>query len=436
MRRTSSIISVSVVCMLIVLFMPLTRTHANPPRCFDATGYCIEGRFREYWEQNGGLPVFGYPITAPAEEVNPTDGGIYLTQWFERNRFEYHPKNAPPYDVLLGLLGSDRLTEMNRIARPNQYPIHWRFAGYWRSHGLEFGDPGMSERESLALFGYPITAAQMETSPTDGRDYLTQWFERARFEYHPENAPPHDILLGLLGSELQQQAPVAPTFTAQPSATRTATNIPTATRRSNGGGSSPRKPAPTRGQERTSTPVPPAALPSPEPSRTPTQTITPTHTALVPTPLIGTPPPIRTRTPTNTPTAQAATPTATSTTPPTTTATLTTSSTPTPAGTDTPTPAGTRTPTANTTPTEILTPTPTPAASSTPTPAGTSTPTASPTPTETPTPPPAASSTPTQTRTRTPTTSATPIARQAARPTPTETRTPIPDPGRRPADSP
>ena len=24
---------------------------------------CIEGRFRQYWEQNGGLAVFGYPIT-------------------------------------------------------------------------------------------------------------------------------------------------------------------------------------------------------------------------------------------------------------------------------------------------------------------------------------------------------------------------------------
>ena len=23
----------------------------------------IEGRIREYWEQNGGLPVFGYPIS-------------------------------------------------------------------------------------------------------------------------------------------------------------------------------------------------------------------------------------------------------------------------------------------------------------------------------------------------------------------------------------
>jgi hypothetical protein len=36
----------------------------------------------------------------------------------------------------------------------------------------------------------------------DGRMYLTQWFERARFEYHPENAAPYDVLLGRLGSAL------------------------------------------------------------------------------------------------------------------------------------------------------------------------------------------------------------------------------------------
>ncbi|GIV97011.1 MAG: hypothetical protein KatS3mg057_1668 [Herpetosiphonaceae bacterium] len=30
---------------------------------------------------------------------------------------------------------------------------------------------------------------------------LTQWFERARFEYHPSNPDPYKVLLGLLGTE-------------------------------------------------------------------------------------------------------------------------------------------------------------------------------------------------------------------------------------------
>jgi hypothetical protein len=57
-------------------------------------------------------------------------------------------------------------------------------------------------RESLALFGYPISEARMEVNARGDR-VLTQWFERARFEYHPNN-PAHDrVLLGRLGAELR-----------------------------------------------------------------------------------------------------------------------------------------------------------------------------------------------------------------------------------------
>jgi hypothetical protein len=43
----------------------------------------------------------------------------------------------------------------------------------------------------------------VEINPTDGKPYLTQHFERARFEHHPENAgTPYEVLLGLLGREL------------------------------------------------------------------------------------------------------------------------------------------------------------------------------------------------------------------------------------------
>ena len=35
---------------------------------------------------------------------------------------------------------------------------------------------------------------------------MVQWFERARFELHPENAPPYNLLLGLLGNEIRARA--------------------------------------------------------------------------------------------------------------------------------------------------------------------------------------------------------------------------------------
>jgi hypothetical protein len=36
-----------------------------------------------------------------------------------------------------------------------------------------------------------------------------QWFERARFELHPENQPPYNVLLGLLGNEVSSGTPPA-----------------------------------------------------------------------------------------------------------------------------------------------------------------------------------------------------------------------------------
>jgi hypothetical protein len=77
-------------------------------------------------------------------------------------------------------------------------PEFWE---YWSSHGLDYGDPGVSFRESLLLFGYPISEATMETNP-NGDTVLTQWFERARFEYHLDNPDPHKVQLGHLGAEL------------------------------------------------------------------------------------------------------------------------------------------------------------------------------------------------------------------------------------------
>ncbi len=184
-------------------------------RMFAETGLQVCGRLLDYWEQNGGLPVFGFPITP--QHAESVEGRALQVQVFERNRLELHPENAAPYDVLLGRLGADRLVTRkidwqqfpkadpgapNYFAQTGQ-AIAPEFIGYWSSQGLEFdGQAGKSFEESLALFGLPLSPAQLEVSQTDGKTYLTQHFERARFEYHPENAgTPYVVLLGLLGRE-------------------------------------------------------------------------------------------------------------------------------------------------------------------------------------------------------------------------------------------
>ena len=217
MRRQSVVISVLLLAS--TLLIPRFAVAQSSPLCFNVPGItnCIEGRFREYWEQNGGLAVFGYPISAAAQQQTPE--GTFLTQYFERNRFEYHPEKARPYDVLLGRLGDDRLKQQGRnwFSFPKGQQTQgclWfaetghsvcdqeagvGFRSYWESHGLQ--DPALDRyARSLALFGMPLSEPAMETNAA-GDTVVTQWFERARLEYHPGNPRDLKVLLGLLGNE-------------------------------------------------------------------------------------------------------------------------------------------------------------------------------------------------------------------------------------------
>ncbi len=73
---------------------------------FKETSHNSTGVIYTYWQQHGGLAVFGYPISEAFQEKSATDGKMYLVQYFERNRLEGHPENGDPnYQVLLGLLG-------------------------------------------------------------------------------------------------------------------------------------------------------------------------------------------------------------------------------------------------------------------------------------------------------------------------------------------
>ncbi len=65
-----------------------------------------------------------------------------------------------------------------------------RFLQYWQQNG------------GLAQNGLPISSVIGEVSDTDGKLYTVQYFERTVFEFHPENRPPNDVLLSLLGTSL------------------------------------------------------------------------------------------------------------------------------------------------------------------------------------------------------------------------------------------
>ncbi|HMO59496.1 MAG TPA: hypothetical protein PKC19_19245 [Roseiflexaceae bacterium] len=109
------LVRIVVVTMAVLAMASIGATPAaaqTAERCFPETGFCISGRIREFWEQNGGLPVFGFPIGP--QQVQTIEGKSLEVQQFERNRLELHPENARPFDVLLGRLGADRLAQQGR----------------------------------------------------------------------------------------------------------------------------------------------------------------------------------------------------------------------------------------------------------------------------------------------------------------------------------
>jgi len=188
---------------------------------FPETGHTLRGEFRRYWEANGGLPVFGYPTSD--EQTEQTAEGSFVVQYFERNRFEFHPENPAPYNVLLGRLGDtllrrsgvdwSTLTKSSPAAGCQFFAETGRsicepFLSYWRGRGLN--DPRLSGYErSLGLFGLPLTEPRLEQN-SSGDTVLTQWFERARFEDHGSEPGRPGVLLGLLANELRAVPAPAP----------------------------------------------------------------------------------------------------------------------------------------------------------------------------------------------------------------------------------
>jgi hypothetical protein len=215
---------------LVDLTLKLLRTIKTQvqPRSFPQTGQSLYGTFEDYWDHGGGLVVFGYPKTEADVIPNIDTGRSYLTQWFERNRMEQHLEFAgSPYFVELGQLGKERMLQlnMNPAAVPRepgpQDGCHWfeatghnvcnqdgekGFKSYWEQNGVK--DPLLPNPyvQSLALFGLPLTDAHMETN-SSCVSVLTQWFERARFEWLPNNQDPYKVELGLLGNEIHENLP-------------------------------------------------------------------------------------------------------------------------------------------------------------------------------------------------------------------------------------
>jgi hypothetical protein len=183
---------------------------------FPETGHNIGRAIKRFYDTQGGLDIFGLPLT----EVFVEDG--MQVQYFERARFELHPELPPEFYVSLTLVGrhfTEGRTEPafqwlpadpggdHTFFPESGHTLGGAFRGFWRGRG------------GLATFGYPISEEFGEINPLDGQFYVVQYFERARFEYHPEHAgTPYEVQLSQLGRQLLNERPAAQAATvpAQP----------------------------------------------------------------------------------------------------------------------------------------------------------------------------------------------------------------------------
>ena len=184
-----------------------------PPQYFQETQHNITGDFLSFFNQHGGLKVFGYPVTEP---FNWQGRQI---QYFQKARMELHPENPDPYRVQLGLLG-DELGYRRAGVTPvpnNQYQRFYPGTGHALSYAfLTYYDAN----GGLDVFGYPITEFIIE----NGR--IVQYFQRAKMEWHPEMSGDQRVQLGDLGllhfqvggfdPGLRNPAPPIPSVTLAP----------------------------------------------------------------------------------------------------------------------------------------------------------------------------------------------------------------------------
>jgi hypothetical protein len=207
-----------VLALLLVTLLPAARpaaaapagpqlAHAGAFAFFPETGHNVGMAIKTRFDALGGVATFGLPLT---ELIVGADGAH--VQYFERARFEFRPA-APEARVAISRAGA--LVTAGRTdpavqwlaASPDPartyfpesgHTIGGAFAWFWQSRG------------GVAVFGYPISEELYEWDEAAGAERLVQYFERARFEYHPERAgTPDEVTLSPLGRWLLDRDPAA-----------------------------------------------------------------------------------------------------------------------------------------------------------------------------------------------------------------------------------
>jgi hypothetical protein len=167
---------------------------AEPPsdngRYFPQHGHWVSGDFLTYYQSVPNADqIFGYPITEAFYDVS----NQRWVQYFDHTRFELFPENPAPLVVKLKPLGDYFYLNPGReLKLPPNFPD----CRYFQESGMQvcyaFLD-FFEKNGGAAQFGYPISNFEIQ----DG--LIVQYFQLARFEWHPEFPHGQRVRLSDLG---------------------------------------------------------------------------------------------------------------------------------------------------------------------------------------------------------------------------------------------
>ncbi len=133
-----------------------------------------------------GPELFVSPVLSPGDTVRYT--------FTKPGKYHYFCEWHPVMHGDITVTSPDGSAESIPRASARFFPetgkwVRGDFLEYWQGHG------------GLAQQGYPLSEEVVERSDTDGKFYTMQYFERAVFELHPENAGTrYEVLLSLIGN--------------------------------------------------------------------------------------------------------------------------------------------------------------------------------------------------------------------------------------------
>ncbi len=168
-----------------------TLAQTEQEEYFEETGHSVVGEFLEvYLRASNPVQLYGYPITDAFQDTT-TD---QIVQYFQKARFELHTGSPAGQRIQLSPLGEYLYQPGQTLPVPSNSPAcrSWESGRFQVCYAfLEFFDSNGGE----AQFGKPISNLELH------EDIMTQYFQRARFEWHPNRPAGQRVVLADLGTQ-------------------------------------------------------------------------------------------------------------------------------------------------------------------------------------------------------------------------------------------